>query len=313
MAQITHKALRHTSDAARATTPIILVVDDNYASRIVAKALLEREGYGVVLAEDGAIAVELTRTQVFDLILMDIQMPIMDGLSAARCIIGTAGPNHSTTILAVTAYADKALREATKSIGIAQMLTKPFRIGQIKSAWQRAEPNQQILTEAPAPQMINTPHQAQERLQAVADTNTAPIAMLDMAVVGPLLEAAHASVIGRLYDKFSHSADVLLARIFEELDAARHGNIDAVEQVRRDAHALKGACSNVGFHRASRLAAGLQNAAPADIHALIVQLKPTLERSHQALAAYRKRHLNIASDIPSDIPSGQFAAPKQMR
>ena len=128
MVQILHSSY----DVESTVTPIILVVDDNYASRIVAKALLEREGYGVVLAEDGAMAVEITRTQVFDLILMDIQMPIMDGLTAARCIVGTANPNHSTTILAVTAYADKALREATNSIGIADMLTKPFRIGQIK-------------------------------------------------------------------------------------------------------------------------------------------------------------------------------------
>ena len=131
-----------------------------------------------------------------------------------------------------------------------------------------------------------------------------------MVVVGPLFEAAPATVIGRLYDKFNSSVDLLTARMLEQLDAAQHGNVEAVEQVRRDAHALKGACSNVGFHRASRLAACLQNAAPSDIAALIAQIKPTLEHSHQALAAYRKRRLDIPS---SDISSGQLSAPKQVR
>ncbi len=304
MAQIIHQALHHTYDVESTITPIVLVVDDNYASRIVAKALLEREGYGVVLAEDGEMAVKITRVQTFDLILMDIQMPIMDGLAAAQAILGSDNPNHATTIIAITAYADGDLQASCRAIGMADMLIKPFRLAQIKSVWQRAEPNRFIFNTSPMlPSPIKIRHTHQEKTlqhqvflpEKFTKEDTAPnMTILDTDIIAPLIAAAPIRILLNLYAKFYTSADAYLYEILSHIGFAREGNQSSIELIRRNAHALKGACANVGFHRASRLAALLQNATAEDITPLVEKLGPAIVQSRFALTAYLEQALEKA-------------------
>ena len=85
----------------------VLVVDDNAANRFVAGKLLEMFGCTAEMAENGAEAVEAVRSRPFDLVLMDIKMPVMDGVAAARAIRALPGPQGRLPILALTANADE--------------------------------------------------------------------------------------------------------------------------------------------------------------------------------------------------------------
>jgi signal transduction histidine kinase/CheY-like chemotaxis protein/HPt (histidine-containing phosphotransfer) domain-containing protein len=82
----------------------VLVVEDNGTNRFIARRLLENDGHSVVEAADGQAGLDAALNQKFDLILMDISMPIMDGIEAAKRIRATPGPNQSTRIVALTAH-----------------------------------------------------------------------------------------------------------------------------------------------------------------------------------------------------------------
>jgi signal transduction histidine kinase/CheY-like chemotaxis protein len=120
----------HTPSKAmttRSLTPIeILLVEDHPINRQLVGLFLEPLGYILTEAQDGLEAVALAATRPFDLILMDMQMPVMDGLEATAQIRGGAGPNCDTPIVALTADAFDDRRDAWIAAGAAAFLTKPI-------------------------------------------------------------------------------------------------------------------------------------------------------------------------------------------
>ncbi|MEW6617948.1 MAG: response regulator [bacterium] len=103
----------------------ILVVDDEPLNRELAKDLLEVAGYVVFEAGDAHEAIELANKERFDLVLMDVQLPGMDGLSAINIIKGNS-MNKDMPIVALTAYAMKGDKERIESAGCDGYLTKPI-------------------------------------------------------------------------------------------------------------------------------------------------------------------------------------------
>ena len=104
----------------------ILLVEDHPVNQKLALALLSRLGYLADLAENGRVAVGMAGAMPYDLILMDMQMPEMDGLEAARRIRSIEGPNQHTCIVALTANAMQSDKEACIAAGMNDFLTKPF-------------------------------------------------------------------------------------------------------------------------------------------------------------------------------------------
>lgn len=105
----------------------ILLVEDYPVNQIVAKKHLEMDRHYVTVAENGQEAVELSKENQFDLILMDLQMPIMDGFKATKIIRGTAGYNRTTPILAMTANAMDTAKQTCLDTGMNGIITKPIR------------------------------------------------------------------------------------------------------------------------------------------------------------------------------------------
>lgn len=105
----------------------ILLAEDNPVNVKLARTLLEKKGHTVVHAPDGSAALELCRTEDFDLILMDVEMPIMDGIEAARRIRnGEAGERcKATPIIAMTAHAISDIQRKAEEAGMDSYLTKP--------------------------------------------------------------------------------------------------------------------------------------------------------------------------------------------
>jgi signal transduction histidine kinase/CheY-like chemotaxis protein len=121
----------------------VLVVDDNYVNQQVAAGLLAKMGHSVDVADDGDHAVELTAKGDYDLVLMDMQMPRVDGLTATRLIRALPPPRNATPIIAVTANALVGDRETCLSAGMDDYMSKPInrrRLGEMLDSWhQRIE------------------------------------------------------------------------------------------------------------------------------------------------------------------------------
>jgi two-component system, sensor histidine kinase len=113
----------------------ILIVEDNATNRLVAAQMLEALGATVVTANDGAEGVEAAGRTAFDLILMDIQMPVMDGVAATRAIRRLAGPTAAAPIIAMTAnvfpHQQETYREAGMNGAVAKPLSPARLLGEI--------------------------------------------------------------------------------------------------------------------------------------------------------------------------------------
>jgi CheY-like chemotaxis protein len=103
----------------------VLLVEDNPVNQQVATLLLTAMGHAVTVAEHGRIALDLAANQAFDVILMDMQMPVMDGTQTARALRSGTGPNFQTAIIGLTANAFALDRQACLDAGMDDFLAKP--------------------------------------------------------------------------------------------------------------------------------------------------------------------------------------------
>ena len=116
---------RAVADQAVLDGKLILAADDHAVNRRILSLLLEPHGCRLVLVDNGAEAIEAAATQVFDAILMDMQMPIVDGLTATARI-RAEGLNRATPVIALTANAMDVHRAAWEAEGVHAFLTKPI-------------------------------------------------------------------------------------------------------------------------------------------------------------------------------------------
>jgi len=111
----------------------ILLVEDNPTNRLVAAKILEAMGVEVATAEHGGEGVDAIRKDPYDLILMDVQMPVMDGIEATRCIRALGGRAGSTPIVGLTANAMAHQRESYLAAGMNGVAAKPISPGALFS------------------------------------------------------------------------------------------------------------------------------------------------------------------------------------
>jgi CheY-like chemotaxis protein len=120
-----------------AKTLRILVADDNRVNQKVAKRMLERLGHTVTLASDGKEALSAIKTGSFDLIMMDVQMPEMDGFEATRRIREWEAGKTRIPIIALTAHAMDSHREECLAAGMDSFLAKPILLESLKLQIER--------------------------------------------------------------------------------------------------------------------------------------------------------------------------------
>ncbi len=125
-------------ESDRANMPHILIVDDNATNRVVAQALCEMFGCTSETAEDGVEALEAVQERRFDLILMDIKMPRMDGVQATEAIRALTGPARDIPIVALTANADPDDAKKYLTIGMAAVVEKPIKPERLRLAMNLA-------------------------------------------------------------------------------------------------------------------------------------------------------------------------------
>ncbi len=116
----------------------ILLAEDNPVNQKVAAALLSRMGYEVDIVNNGQEALQAVMSNIYDLVLMDVQMPEMDGLAATRAIRTMLPDDQQPHIVALTANALKGDREACLDAGMHEYVTKPIRSDELTDVLRRA-------------------------------------------------------------------------------------------------------------------------------------------------------------------------------
>jgi CheY-like chemotaxis protein len=130
---------RHTTEEIVAK-PKVLVVDDNTVTQKLLSVMLGNIGCESEMASDGAAAVDMVRTRRYDLVLMDLQMPVMGGCEAARVIREEI--SRTLPIIALTAATFKEDREASRAAGMDDFITKPIELNKLREKiiqWTKKE------------------------------------------------------------------------------------------------------------------------------------------------------------------------------
>jgi CheY-like chemotaxis protein len=112
-----------TTDSYNLNGLKILLAEDNKLNILIVRNILSPWNIEIAIAENGQIAVEMAKTKSFDVILMDVQMPVMDGLEASREILKM---NRKAPIVVVTSLPSSEVKENFNNLGITEFVFKPF-------------------------------------------------------------------------------------------------------------------------------------------------------------------------------------------
>jgi two-component system sensor histidine kinase/response regulator len=251
--------------AAPARNHRVLLVEDHPVNRMVTMSQLDELRCVCEVAVDGAEAVEKTKLGDYDLVLMDVQMPVMDGLEATAIIRGRESARQRVPIVALTATDTEAERARCLAAGMDDFLAKPITVSALASVVERYCTSR-LVSPSGTPRTVLEPD-------------------------GPVLDLQQGLVV-------IGSKPALLERVIDELmaDAPRRVaaaevacNLGDLRTIEREAHTLKGAASNVGAERFRRAAARLEVTARqgdlAEVKAELVTLRVELGELRKAVHA----------------------------
>jgi two-component system sensor histidine kinase/response regulator len=236
----------------------ILVVEDNLVNQDVATGILENMGCRVVTASNGAAAVRLTMREKFDLILMDCEMPEVNGFDATRCIRERDRGSKPTPIVALTAHALADIRRKCLEAGMDDFLTKPFDESQMVEALHRWIGQ------------LARPSASSETAR-----RDAPVEVIDRKVLadvsafqGPKGEMLFRRVVSR----FVGTAPGLAASLNEQFTVGNAG------ELWRIAHSLKSSAAALGANRLAQHAGEIEQVAREKGLDAVQPLLSTLDR-----------------------------------
>jgi CheY-like chemotaxis protein/HPt (histidine-containing phosphotransfer) domain-containing protein len=267
----------------------ILLVEDYPTNQAIAKRHLEHAGYQVDLAENGAVAVEAFRCGYYDLILMDVEMPVMDGCQATRAIRELEAERapektHRVPIVAMTAHAFREKKELCLAAGMDDFLSKPVTKNELISM-------------------------VAKRLTISMSRSSIPSDGVDLsqpAITGP--EASPHAVrsgkpidLERAIDEFDGDKELLSEviagftdNVSRQIASMREAlSCDDAETLRREAHAIKGGAAGLTADHLSTIAAILENKGKSkDLHDA-GEVLTDLEREFDALRRYIQQNLSM--------------------
>jgi two-component system sensor histidine kinase/response regulator len=252
----------------------ILLVEDNTMNQLVGSKVLTKLGYRFEIANNGIEAVRAVEARHFEAILMDCQMPEMDGYDATRAIRRLEGTSRNTPIIAMTAGAMVGDREACLDAGMDGYITKPVRmetVGAVLDEWIM-RPTAQVseLSAEPTP----------------TTTLPDPIDSSQIELLRSLDDGAGA-VFGEIVEQYL--AQTAEGRV-DLLRIAIEGDARALEQT---AHTIKGASANVGAHALAAVCAELEMRARSEelenTASLVEQFDREFNRARDALTLLSAR------------------------
>lgn len=214
----------------------VLLAEDNPVNQEVAKAMLSRLGLNTVIAHDGKQAVDLVREHHYDIILMDCQMPVMDGFEATTQIRQQL---NMIPIIALTANATEDDRTQCLNAGMDDFLSKPYSLDQLQ---------QKILQWLPQEKGNPMNTEKSKSVAIKSDTSTAPaLNPVRLEQIRELDPTGESNLLQKILQAFLESADNSLLQL--EL-AILHND---AESLRQSAHTLKSSSGNIGAESLSAI------------------------------------------------------------
>jgi PAS domain S-box-containing protein len=269
VAEAAERPAEEASTAAPGERPRLLVVEDNPVNQLVALGILETLGYAADTVDDGEEAVEAWRDGDYAAVLMDVQMPRMDGYAATRAIRSLEPEGERVPVLAMTAAAVEGEREKCLAAGMDDFLTKPVNpeaLGAMLQRWARGPVGRK-----PAEHRSGRTDGVLDldRLDMLRDLDPASTAYLDRAI---------ANFIARAPDAVASIGKAVAAEDSTALTEA--------------AHRLKGSALNLGMPAVGHLAYELEmlgdGGRTAGAEALLVALEEALDQAVTRVRDYQR-------------------------
>lgn len=223
----------------------VLLVEDNEVNQLFTSEMLANQGHRVTVRENGQAALDILSRKRFDLILMDIQMPVLDGVETTRRIRDRASPvlDHRVPIIALTAHALKGDRERFLAEGLDDYITKPVDFAQLVQAMAKLLPGK-VQRDAAQPQSA-----AEPPASAAQDT-----AVIDQDWFTRMF-SSRKDFLRRMFEVFLREEPLRLAKIRTAVQSRD------MEALRILAHSLKGAAATLGAAATKEQAFALERAA----------------------------------------------------
>ncbi|QDU95112.1 ammonium transporter [Lignipirellula cremea] len=316
-----------TSPAVAVLTPLqepgpapvhgrVLIVDDNAINQMVAEEMVQTLGYQTDIASNGGQAIELVKRRRYDLVLMDCQMPLMDGFEATReirqyeSIHGGRGPDAAPlSIIALTANAVQGDRERCLTAGMNDYLTKPLNRQALIAAFGQHQldlpatlqieppgepaPSEESTTILPTGETIPSSTKAQGENSSTGSSTQVATCLPPIALEELRERCGHdQELIHRIFCRFRDRARQDLATLSE---VALQGDAVAVE---RQSHMLKGVAGNISapglLQSIRQLETTAAQISPAQTRDCLSHIEQQLDRVLEQIDA-------VLEDFPSEI------------
>lgn len=256
----------------------ILIVEDTPANQKVVAAILKKRGHRTVIANNGREALDCLRGDEFDVVLMDVQMPIMDGLQATAAIRESeTGSDEHIPIIAMTAHAMRGDREKCLAAGMDEYIAKPIDSAKLIHLLERlvplAGPQRNDLQEGPSTTSKSATSNVGQTAEPVDIDLRAAFARL----------GNDRGMLNDMVTFFLEDSPELLQCIRRATDE------DNAEEVARAAHSLKGLCANFDAHSAADAAREVETIGRAGKLNSAATAIATLEEHVEKLATNLKR------------------------
>jgi CheY-like chemotaxis protein len=255
----------------------ILLAEDNAINQKVASATLHRRGFQVTIVNNGLEAIEAIENQTFDLVLMDVQMPKMDGLQATAAIRRreTASGGH-LPIIALTAHAMQEDRERCLTAGMDDYAAKPINPSELEKTIRK---------------WTLSPH--------IMETSLASESLVDQQTFDPAALLERLGGDTNLWDEILDLTEGVLASLLEELAAAiSQKNASRILEL---AHTLKGTLLNLTANNASQAAFRLEQ----------IVRDGNLSQAHECFALLQEQVHCVSLAIAASRSGAIQSAPKE--
>ena len=257
---------RHSiEDKLFQSKPRLLVVDDTAVNQTLAVRHLEKLGFGVDIASNGQEALDAYLVHRYPIILMDCQMPVMDGYTATKKIRELEGSGPKAVIIAMTAHALQSDREYCLSVGMDDHLAKPVRREALKKTLDR---------------WIESADE--EKISALPAAPVSDIGILEQSVIESLLDLddGEGEIFQELVELFLTEAPTYL----QEMEQAMWG--ENLDELARLAHKMKGCARNMGVVQLANDCEKLEETrklGPIEIEKYLLSAKDALSKARLAL------------------------------
>lgn len=263
---------RDTQRRLRSRGKKILIVDDNDINQFVATEQVEAVGFDVDVADNGLKAVELVKKNNYAVVLMDCQMPVMDGYTAARTIREwESGTDRHIPIIALTAHAMAGERDKVLAAGMDDYLSKPLRVSGLEKMLDRYVNDTNSFEDAP-------------------DSNERSAIVTQTMVLDPGISRSK-----RLCELF-------LTQVPDSLDSLEEAIKNEPGKVRERAHKLKGSCLALGAQSMAEEAEHLQHEAESGAH----------EQAATRAQALREKFTNVRELLLNEIGRSPSIRPQRI-